>query len=450
MNPSLSPEQESLKEQGNEALKSGDALRAVELFTQAINIGNTGTNDAGKAVLFSNRCAAYLTISKFDESLQDAEQSIKLNPSWAKGWARKGASWFGGQKYKEAALAYRKAASLVNGDEAMRYTQLAIQCEANALPTSSSSSSSSSTARSNTTYANSEYKYTYQQPYYTYNPPSLPTSRGIKIATDIAGVLRIMSLLLVISWIITGGEHSMAYPQSMLCIALALATEVAVSNPPISFTQDYLVRVVESPNMVPALVAVSFSAISPSLPAVLAVQVLHLKTTLLFGKSLIYRVSPPIANKVADVVVYSIVVEKILGVPEWRTMDSTAQSNVYDQISKPFVARCEIIVLLLSCLTFLGAILTGQLSIAITNMVGVMLLCNVAKVRYMRDSYAQTTWSHLNLFIRNSIINRVPMLQPMYEGLYSIVCGFARPPGPDSMARGRIPQMGFGNNCVVM
>ena len=41
-------------------------------------------------------------------SLQDAEKTVELNPSWPKGYSRKGAVMFAMQKYDEAFTAYNK------------------------------------------------------------------------------------------------------------------------------------------------------------------------------------------------------------------------------------------------------------------------------------------------------------------------------------------------------
>jgi len=56
--------------------------------------------------LFSNRSAAKAGKKEWDQALQDAEQCIKVNPSWGKGYARKGAALHGARRYDEAIAAY--------------------------------------------------------------------------------------------------------------------------------------------------------------------------------------------------------------------------------------------------------------------------------------------------------------------------------------------------------
>jgi len=51
-------------------------------------------------------------MSKWDKSLRDADKSIKLNPSWEKGYWRKGNAHYELGQYTEALDAYKQAADL--------------------------------------------------------------------------------------------------------------------------------------------------------------------------------------------------------------------------------------------------------------------------------------------------------------------------------------------------
>lgn len=93
---------ESLKSQGNSAFSAGEFEKAIELFTQAINL------DSSNHVLFSNRSAAYSSLKKFELALKDAESTTSLKSNWAKGYSRKGAAYFGLDKLEEALAAYRQ------------------------------------------------------------------------------------------------------------------------------------------------------------------------------------------------------------------------------------------------------------------------------------------------------------------------------------------------------
>ena len=82
----------------------GDFIGALRSYSDAIKL------DASNHVLFSNRSNAYTQLEKFDEALVDADKCVKLNASWAKGHARRGAALAGLKKHAEAAEAYEQAA----------------------------------------------------------------------------------------------------------------------------------------------------------------------------------------------------------------------------------------------------------------------------------------------------------------------------------------------------
>lgn len=90
----------ALKDQGNKAFSAKDYDKAIELFTAAIAL------DPSNHVLFSNRSAAKAGKKQWAPALEDAEQCIKLNSSWSKGYARKGAALHGARRYDEAIEAY--------------------------------------------------------------------------------------------------------------------------------------------------------------------------------------------------------------------------------------------------------------------------------------------------------------------------------------------------------
>jgi stress-induced-phosphoprotein 1 len=96
----------ALKDQGNKAFSAKDYDKAIELFTAAIAI------DPSNHVLFSNRSAAKAGKKQWAMALEDAEQCIKLNQSWSKGYARKGAALHGAKQFDEAIEAYEAGLTL--------------------------------------------------------------------------------------------------------------------------------------------------------------------------------------------------------------------------------------------------------------------------------------------------------------------------------------------------
>jgi Flp pilus assembly protein TadD len=69
---------QELKDQGNACIKSEKYEEAVLHYTQALAI------DSKNFSLYSNRSLAFLKMKQFYFALQDAMETIKLNPTWAK------------------------------------------------------------------------------------------------------------------------------------------------------------------------------------------------------------------------------------------------------------------------------------------------------------------------------------------------------------------------------
>ncbi|KAH9962422.1 activator of Hsp70 and Hsp90 chaperone [Russula dissimulans] len=91
---------DALKAEGNKAFAAKDYDRAIDLFSNALDL------DQSNFVLWSNRSAAKAGKRDWDGALADAEQCVKVNPTWSKGYARKGAALHGQRRYVEAIEAY--------------------------------------------------------------------------------------------------------------------------------------------------------------------------------------------------------------------------------------------------------------------------------------------------------------------------------------------------------
>lgn len=93
----------SLKEQGNKLFKAGNYLKAAAIYTQAIK------QDPSNPALYSNRAAAFLNLVKLSKALTDAETTITLNPTWEKGYFRKGCVLEAMERYNDALAAFQIA-----------------------------------------------------------------------------------------------------------------------------------------------------------------------------------------------------------------------------------------------------------------------------------------------------------------------------------------------------
>lgn len=95
---------DTFKAEGNAAFSAKRFDAAIELFTKAIEASETPNH-----VLYSNRSASYASLRQFDKALEDANECVQINPSWAKGWSRKGAALFGQGDLVGAKDAYETA-----------------------------------------------------------------------------------------------------------------------------------------------------------------------------------------------------------------------------------------------------------------------------------------------------------------------------------------------------
>lgn len=80
---------DKLKAEGNAAFSAKDFKKAIDLFTQAIEI------DPTNHVLYSNRSACHASLKDFEAALKDAVKTTELKPDWGKGYSRKGAALHG-------------------------------------------------------------------------------------------------------------------------------------------------------------------------------------------------------------------------------------------------------------------------------------------------------------------------------------------------------------------
>ncbi|XP_054288780.1 uncharacterized protein LOC129004282 [Macrosteles quadrilineatus] len=104
---------QELKEQGNQCLKDGKSMEAVLHYTHAIKL------DPKNYSLYSNRSLAFLKAQQYYYALQDAKETIRLKPDWAKGYFRKGEVESATYNYTDAILSYSLALRLLPEDQTL-------------------------------------------------------------------------------------------------------------------------------------------------------------------------------------------------------------------------------------------------------------------------------------------------------------------------------------------
>ncbi|XP_048765669.1 hsp70-Hsp90 organising protein-like isoform X2 [Ostrea edulis] len=106
-------EVESLKNQGNECIRKENFAEATIHYTHAIQ------KDAKNHLLYSNRSLAFLKLQQYYYALEDAKETIKLQPYWAKGYFRKGEVLFAVGNYETALLSYEQAFKIEPNDKGL-------------------------------------------------------------------------------------------------------------------------------------------------------------------------------------------------------------------------------------------------------------------------------------------------------------------------------------------
>lgn len=71
------------KDLGNKALASSSYEKAIEYYTQAINL------DRNSAIFFANRAQAYIKSEAYGAAIQDATKAIEIDPSYTKSYYRR-------------------------------------------------------------------------------------------------------------------------------------------------------------------------------------------------------------------------------------------------------------------------------------------------------------------------------------------------------------------------
>lgn len=103
---------EKFKDNGNVAFKNGDWIEAIEMYSKAIE-AICDPDSKNVAIYLKNRAAAYLKLNKFEEALEDCENSLKNAPGDPKALYRRCQALESLERYEEA---YRDATQIFKDD----------------------------------------------------------------------------------------------------------------------------------------------------------------------------------------------------------------------------------------------------------------------------------------------------------------------------------------------
>ncbi|KAF5103956.1 hypothetical protein DV451_001063 [Geotrichum candidum] len=97
---------EASKQDGNRFMAARNYTEAVASYSRAIEL------DPSNPVYYGNRSAAYQSMRVYDSAISDAENAIKVDSSYAKGYSRLGLALYSDGRYHESVEAYKKGLDL--------------------------------------------------------------------------------------------------------------------------------------------------------------------------------------------------------------------------------------------------------------------------------------------------------------------------------------------------
>lgn len=115
-----------LKDEGNAEFSAGKWEAALAKFTEAIRLDSTNH------ILYSNRSASNLQLLRTRDAVSDAQECVRLAPSWAKGYSRLGAALLADKQAIASLAAYEKGLALEPANAALVQGLAAAKPEAEA------------------------------------------------------------------------------------------------------------------------------------------------------------------------------------------------------------------------------------------------------------------------------------------------------------------------------
>jgi DnaJ family protein C protein 7 len=101
---------ESVKNKGNEIFKQKKYEEAIEEYTKILEFDPN--NKKFNSLILANRALCYQKLKKNEEALRDSNQSIKLNPFYARGYIKRGNVYMELNMFDDARADFQKAKDL--------------------------------------------------------------------------------------------------------------------------------------------------------------------------------------------------------------------------------------------------------------------------------------------------------------------------------------------------
>ena len=107
-------EAESMKQKGNDMMKSEKYREAIECYSKAIELNRAN------AVYYCNRAAAYSKVSDHQAAVDDCDRALHIDPKYSKAFGRKGIAYGLMNKHREAKECYEHALQLDPNNESYK------------------------------------------------------------------------------------------------------------------------------------------------------------------------------------------------------------------------------------------------------------------------------------------------------------------------------------------
>ncbi|XP_011189616.1 tetratricopeptide repeat protein 1 [Zeugodacus cucurbitae] len=112
-------ESDRMKLEANELFKSGNALKAVEIYTNALHICPT-TYTKERAILYGNRAAAKINLDSKKSALGDCTKAIELWPDYVRALMRRAKLCENEDRLEDALADYQRVCELEPGQREAR------------------------------------------------------------------------------------------------------------------------------------------------------------------------------------------------------------------------------------------------------------------------------------------------------------------------------------------
>lgn len=103
---------DEIKRRANHSFAQKHFEEAEFLYTEALKWGEDGNSSRPTHTLFGNRSMARLKMGKKEPALEDANDAIRADAKWAKGYFRKGSALEDLDRYADAVEAFEKAQAM--------------------------------------------------------------------------------------------------------------------------------------------------------------------------------------------------------------------------------------------------------------------------------------------------------------------------------------------------